>query len=161
MMTNAFSCMAMLEDEAYQLYVLWKERVGDPQIRLLLNLVLKQTQTHGELLNELSQYSGNDTSSSVEDCGKELGTLFTRALELTRSVEQDVLAGLPIDQVARKLLEVEDATNEEYVSEILARARADLIEKDPAVKRILESIAKDEAEHVEILKLILELTASQ
>ena len=71
-----------------------------------------------------------------------------------------MLAGLPIDQVARKLLEVEDAANEEYVSEMHTRARAFLIERDPAVKKILEGIANDEKEHVEALNLILETAAA-
>jgi rubrerythrin len=155
MMTNVFSCLAMLEDEAYQLYALWKERVGDPQIRLLVDLVLKQTQTHRELLNELSHYVNDE--SSVEDCGKELGTLFIRALELTRSLRQEVLAGLPVDQVARRLMEVEDAANEEYVSQMHAQARAFMIESDPAVEKILECIANDEKGHTEILELIMEL----
>ena len=73
--------------------------------------------------------------------------------------EQGFRKGLPVTEAVRKLVIVEDAANEEYVSEMQSQARAVLIEKDPAVKTILKSIADDEKRQVEILNCILELTA--
>ena len=101
MLTNAFSCLALLEDETSQLFNLLTERSENTQVRLLLNLLLLQTEMHRELLNELGRNSGNETLSSVTDCEKELGALFTAALKLTQSAKQDV----KVDYLSSKLLE--------------------------------------------------------
>lgn len=78
-MIEAFSCLALFEDEAYRLYELLREKAEDEQVKLLLDLISQETRMHRELLRHLSHYSGNETTPSLTDCGKELGELFTQA----------------------------------------------------------------------------------
>jgi len=71
-------------------------------------------------------------------------------------VRDEVLGGLPTVEAARKLIDFEKGAGEEYLTEINVRI-ASLVEKNQAVKKILESIAEDEKGHAEILQFVTEI----
>jgi rubrerythrin len=159
-MDTSFACLALLEHEAFLLYEAMFDKAEDDQIRLLLGKIMLETKCHGEILQEANKQANAatpQTPGNVE-CEKEMGQLYTRAVESTRSLREKALQGRPISEIATELLQCETQLSEEYFNEIHSRLRA-TVQTNPAIKRILEDIAEDEKRHVETLNLILEMSS--
>jgi len=126
---------------------------------LLLDIILQETRKHRELLRHLSTVYEHDAQPASE-CGKEMGEWFTQALRIVHTVKGEVLRGMPVEDAARKLIDLETGAGEEYLTASHARVK-NLTEQNQAVKLILENIAADEEGHAEILQRLVTKTASK
>jgi rubrerythrin len=160
MADSSFACLAFLEDETCQLYEVMVEKAGELQASLLLDLILQETRKHRELLNHLSRVFERGPLTVDAECEGQLGQLFTQALAIVRSVKDEALNGTSLAEAAGKLVDFERSVSEEYLTELHANVAADA-QTNQAVKKILEGIAEDEVGHVQILKLITEMTAGR
>lgn len=156
----SFACLAMLEDEAYQLYEMMVHLADDNQTSLLLDIILQETRKHRELLRHLSRVFEHSPPQSTIECERLMGQLFTQAVMLVRSVKNNVLNGATVREAARELADFERGASEEYVAEMHAGIRA-IVQTNPAVKKILEGIANDEKGHIEILQLVTNIAANK
>jgi rubrerythrin len=129
------------------------EKAEDSDISLLLDIILQETRKHRELLKHLSSVFEDGGIISSQGC-EEMGEWFKKAVALTRTVREEVQLGLPIPEAARKLVVFEKNVGEEYLTLGHVRLRA-LVQENPAVKTVLESIAADEEGHADILQLIM------
>ena len=152
-----FSCLARLEDVTYQLYEVLFDKTENTQVRLLLGKIMLETRNHREILEQLSKDYEHD-SGSVVDCAEEMGDLYTTAMESALSMKEKVLAGMPVLDAMRELVQYEDDVGEEYVTQAHARINA-LNETDLVLKRLLEDIAAEEKVHAEDLKLAIEIAS--
>jgi len=153
---SKFACLALLEDEACQLYEVMVAKSEDPAVSLLLDVILQESRTHRELFRHASSICEH-TSSSLADCSKQMGTLFVHSVEFIRSIRIQVSDGMPIDEAAGKLVKFEeDVANEEDVT-LLYASLTSIATLDIVMKRILGGIAQDERHHAELLRLILDL----
>jgi rubrerythrin len=153
----SFDCLAVLEDEACQLYEVLVDKSEDPGVGLLLDKILMETRMHRDLLKHASKITGQSTTS-VAECEKRMGTLFVHSVEFLRSIKNQVLNGMPVAEAAAKLVKFEeDAASEEDLSLVYANVNA-AVTTNVAMKRILADIAEDEESHAEILELIVEIS---
>jgi hypothetical protein len=81
-------------------------------------------------------------------------------MALINSAREMTLRGMPVVEVVRKLISLEEGASEEYLTEMHANVRL-LVERNQAARKILENIADDEREHVEILKLVIEIASKR
>jgi len=132
---------------------------SDAETGLLLDIILQETRKHRELLRHLSRVYEHD-AQPVSECEKEMGRWFMQAIHLVNTVKGEVLRGMPVQDAARKLIDLETGAGEEYLTASHARIRTLGKETSQAVKMILENIAADEEEHAEILQLVTK-TASK
>jgi len=152
-----FTCLARLEDATYQLYEALFDKTEQKQIRLLLGKIMLETRNHKEILEQLSR-DYERTLETTTTCEEEMGELYAKAMESTRSMKQDVQAGMPLLEALRILVQHEDAVGEEYITQVHARIKA-LGESDRVVKRLLEDIAAEEKTHSEDLRLAIEIAS--
>jgi len=148
--------MAILEDEACQVYEVLVEKSENQSVALLLDEILQETRTHRELLRHASRMFGEPTSS-VGECEKRMGSLFAHSVEFLRSIKNEVLNGMSVAEAAVKLVKFEeDAANEEDLSLVYTNVTG-AVTTDIAMKRILGDIAEDEKDHAAILQVVVEI----
>jgi Mg2+ and Co2+ transporter CorA len=157
---SSFACLALLEDETCQLFELLMKKTDDTQTNLLLDVILQETRKHRELFRHLSTIFENGPVATPLECGKTLGEFFTTTMALINSAREMTLRGMPMVEVVRKLISLEEGASEEYLTEMHANVRL-LVERNQAARKILENIADDEREHVEILKLVIEIASKR
>ena len=158
MSDSGFACLALLEDKTYELFELMMKKSDDSQTSLLLDVILQETRKHRELLRHLSKEFEKEVAPSETECGKQLGEFFTKSMSLIHSARDEVHGGMPVAEAARKLIAFEQGAGEEYLTQLNVNVRL-LVERNPAVRKILEGIADDEKGHIEILKLIIEIAS--
>jgi len=156
---SSFACLALLEDETFQLFELLMQRTDDVQVNLLLDVILQETRKHRELLRHLSRVFETDSAVSSFECGNQLGEFFRTALALIHSVKDEVLQGMPVVEAAKKLISFEEGVGEEYLTAIHANIKL-TAETNPATLRILESIVQDEEGHAELLRLVIQIASN-
>ena len=152
---SSFACLSPLEDGACQLHEVMVETAEDTQTSLLLDVRLRETRKHRELLRHLTRIFGQSLPQSSIECEGQMGQLFMQALALLRSIKDDVLRGKPIADVAGELVAFEKVTSEECLTELYSRV-ATISHTNRAEKKILEGIAEDERGHVKILQPVVE-----
>ena len=156
MTDSTFACLALLEDEACQLYEFMMTKSESAGASLLLNEISQESRTHRELFRQAGNIVGN-TVSSMSDCMKQMEPLFVHSVEFIRTVKNQVSNGMPFVEAVEKLVKFEeDAANEEDLTSLYAELTS-ATTLDIAMKRILEGIAQDEKRHAENLRLILEI----
>ena len=156
MTDSTFACLALLEDEACQLYEFIMTKSENAGASLLLDEILLESRTHRELFRYAGKIVGN-TTSSVSECMKHMGPLFVHSVELMRTIKNQVSNGMPVIEAVEKLVKFEeDAANEEDLTMLYANLTS-ATTLDTAMKRILEGIAQDEKHHAENLRLIVEI----
>jgi len=156
---STFACLSFLEDETCQLFELMMKRAEDAEIRLLLDIILQETRKHRELLKHLSAVFGEAAIVSSRECEK-MGEWFKQAVALTRSVKAEVQRGMDTAEAARRLIDFERDVGEEYVAQAHAAARAS-VQENQAVRTVLESIARDEKGHAELLQLVIDIASQK
>ena len=155
-----FACLALLEDETCKLFELLVERANDTQVGLLLDVILQETGKHRELFRHLSKVFENGAVADPPGCGREMGEFFVNSLALLHSVKDEVVRGMPAVEAAKRLISFEEGAGEEYLTEMHAKLGS-LLEKDLAVKTILEGIAEDEKGHAGLLKLVIQISSER
>jgi hypothetical protein len=136
------------------------EKADTVEASLLLDVILQESRKHRELLTHMSKAFEGGSIPSASDCEGQLGQLFTQGLSLLSSIKNEVLRGTPVTQVAHELVDFEKSASEEYLTAAYAQIAA-TSESNSAVKKILDDIAEDEKEHVELLKLVADLPAKK
>jgi rubrerythrin len=151
-----FACLALLEDEACQLYEFMVAKSENAGASLLLDEILQESRAHRELFKHAGKIVGN-TVSSMADCMKQMGPLFVHSVEFIRTIKNQVSNGMPIIEAVERLVRFEeDAANEEDLTKLYADLTS-ATTLDTAMKQILEGIAEDEKHHADNLRLILEI----
>ena len=158
MADSTFACLAFLEDETCQLLEIMIKN-SNTETGLLLDIILQETRKHRELLRHLSTVYEHD-ALPVSECENEMGEWFKQAVRLVHTVKGEVLRGMPVQDAARKLIELETGAGEEYLTASHARIK-NLTEQNQAVKMILDNIAADEEGHAEILQRLVTKTSSK
>jgi len=155
MVDSIFSCLAHLEDLTYQLYEVLFDKAKNTRVKLLLGKIMLETRNHREILEQMSEDYENP-SGTIRDCRNQMGTLYTEALASARSLKDRVLAGMPILDAMKTLVQYEDQVGEEYVTQ--AHAQLESISGiDAVAKHLLEDIAADERVHAEDLRLAIDI----
>jgi len=155
-----FACLALLEDETCKLFELLIERTEDIQVSLLFDVILQETRKHRELFSHLSKVFENSAVVDAPECGREMGEFFVNSIALIHSVKDEVRRGMPAIEAAKKLISFEEGAGEEYLTEMHANLGS-LVEKDMAVKTILDGIAQDEEGHANLLRLVIQISSER
>ena len=158
-------CLSILEDKTAVLYENLSGRVEPPLIKSLLLSISKDSSKHSALLKGIAD-SISDSKQKAKDCAKNLGEVWnTVNNQLNELKRKDSISRVYFSELLPKLTALESSLGEEYyifvqmktlqlmVKEINQLYNIDL----DKIKKVFESIIRDEEHHREILATIKDI----
>ena len=160
-MSNYLHCLSFLEENVSILYGNLSEIVELPLIKSLLLSISRDSSKHSELLKGVA-YSISDSKKKPKDCAKGLGEVWGLVSKCLDTVSGKEIGKLPFPELFLMLSNLESSLGEEY--HIFVQMKTlQLMGKDinqlyninlDSIKKVFESIIRDEEHHREILGTI-------
>lgn len=160
-MVNYLHCLSFLEENVSVLYGNLSEMVELPLIKSLLLSISKDSSKHSALLKGVA-YSISDSEKEPEDCAKRLGEVWGLVSKCLDKVSGEEIGKLPFSELFLMLSSLESSMGEEYYIFVQMKT-LQLMVKDinqlyninlDSIKKVFESIIRDEEHHREILATI-------
>ncbi len=158
-MAKYISCLSILEENIALVYGSLSDRVEMPLIKTLFLSISQDSSKHSILLKGVAS-SISDTKDKVDDCKKNLGAIWgTVNYFLSKAEKKKGKDKLSFMDLLPKLNALESSIGEEYYIFVQMRTLK-LLSKEinqlyninlESIKKVFESIIKDEEHHREIL----------
>ena len=158
-------CLSTLEDKTVMLYNNLSERVEPPLIKSLLISISKDSSKHSALLKGIAD-SISDSKQKAKDCAKNLGEVWNTVSNYVKEMNRrERMSKVYFSELLPVLMALESSLGEEYyifvqmktlqlmVKEINQLYNIDL----DKIKKVFESIIRDEEHHREILATIKDI----
>ena len=158
-------CLSILEDKTAVLYENLSGRVGPPLIKSLLLSISKDSSKHSALLKGIAD-SISDSKQKAKDCAKNLGEVWNTVSNYVKEMNRrERMSKVYFSELLPVLMALESSLGEEYyifvqmktlqlmVKEINQLYNIDL----DKIKKVFESIIRDEEHHREILATIKDI----
>lgn len=163
------NCLSILEDNTALLYNNLSERVETPLIKSLLLSISKDSSKHSTLLKGIAD-SISDSKQNSKDCAKKLGEVWNMVTNYLNEVNKKERMGkLGFSELLPKLTALESSLGEEYyifvqmkTLQLMAKEINQLYGIDlEKIKKVFESIIKDEEHHREVLATIKDIVSKK
>ena len=158
-------CLSILEDKTAVLYENLSGRVEPPLIKSLLLSISKDSSKHSALLKGIAD-SISDSKQKAKDCAKNLGEVWNTVSNYVKEMNRrERMSKVYFSELLPVLMALESSLGEEYyifvqmktlqlmVKEINQLYNIDL----DKIKKVFESIIRDEEHHREILATIKDI----
>jgi hypothetical protein len=163
-MVNYLYCLSFLEENVSVLYDDLSEMVELPLIKSLLVSISKDSSKHAALLKGVAS-SILDSKREPKDCAKKLGEVWSLVSKCLDKISGKENRKLPFSELFLMLSNLESSMGEEYYIFVQMKT-LQLMVKDvnqlyninlDGIKKVFESIIRDEEHHREILATIKEI----
>lgn len=149
-MESVYSFLAFYERKTAEVYEKILPSVKNSTARLLISILAIDSRKHSEVFRHLA--GGRIPERAPE---AEIGEVASEAVKILNEAEGMIGKRQPLE-ILEGLVRYEKLMNEEYLVEIYANA-LDPEHKDGVIKKVINSIAEDEARHRDFLELATSL----
>ena len=162
---NYIHCLSVLEENVALLYNDLSERAETPLIKSLLLSISKDSSKHSALLKGVAS-SISDSKHNPKDCAKKLGNVWNIVSNYFSEIDKkEKAAKVHFPELLVKLSALESSMGEEYYIFVQMKTLQLMVKEITQlynisldnIKKVFESIIKDEEHHREILATIREI----
>lgn len=149
-MEGIYSFLAFYERKTAEAYEKILPSIKNSTAKLLISILAIDSRKHSEVFMHLSGERVPERAPEAD-----VGVVAAEAVKILKDAE-GMIGKKPPLEILEGLVRYEKLMNEEYLVEIYSKA-ADLRQKNDAIKKVLNSIAEDEARHRDFLELAVNL----
>lgn len=149
-MEGIYSFLAFYERKTAEVYEKILPMIKNSTAKLLISILAIDSRKHSEVFRHLSGERVPERAPEAD-----VGVVAAEAVKILKDAESMIGKKPPLE-ILEGLVRYEKLMNEEYLVEIYSKA-VDLRQKNDAIKKVLNSIAEDEARHRDFLELAVNL----
>jgi hypothetical protein len=158
------SCLSFLEENIAIVYSKFSDSVEMPLLKSMLLSISQDSSKHSSLLKGVAD-SISDSKEKLGDCGKKLGEVWSVVNALLGEAEKKRKGTLSFMDLLPKFSALESSIGEEYyifvqmkTLQLMAKEINQLYSINlESIKKVFESIIKDEEHHRELLATMKEI----
>jgi Zn-dependent oligopeptidase len=161
-------CLSILEENTALLYSNLSDGVENPLIKSLLLSISQDSSKHSTLLKGVAD-SISDSKEKLGDCGKNLGEVWSIVSNFLNEAKKKGKEKLSFRDLLPKLNALESSIGEEYYIFVQMKTLQLMVKEInqlyninlESIKKVFESIIKDEEHHRELLATIKDLISDK